>query len=293
MMHQGYHAAGGRKDTYGFDDKASTKAHFDTTNVAKLMMRISSQFQPGAPFPIYAYDFPKWREHFKKIATDDDYGIAEEYLIENNMDRARTSEYRDLASGNLDSYAEEGDLDDAVNCGNVEAERIEDDIDDLLAAAGVERDYFNPSDFLFGHLHPPAQLRNPEWTPWLAAMASSNLYGKLSIMYRRMYAVQTGTNVVAAAMMRRAQALEHQKKYILQRAEDVRNAFRTIKKTNRSITATKSDIRALENEIAATMEVPGLWRYRGIWEASSHSWSGFPCTLSFRSLLRFGCELKA
>ncbi len=259
MMHQGYHTAGGRRDSYDYDEKASTKAHFDTTNVAKLMMRIS-QVQPGARFPIHAYEFPEWRRHFGTLSMDEDYGIAEEYIIVNKMDRVRTAEYRELASGHLDSYMEEGALDDAVNVGKEEAERLGDDIDNLLTAAGVEREYFNPRDFLYGHIHPAAAVRDPEWQPWLAAMASTNIYGQLSIMYRRICAVQTGTTVVAAAMMRRAQALEEDKKFILQRAEDVRNAFRTIKKTERSITSTKNDISALQNEIATTMEVPGVQR---------------------------------
>jgi hypothetical protein len=259
MMHQGYHTAGGRKDSYDFDEKASTKAHFDTTNVAKLMMRIS-QIPPGAGFPVHAYDFPQWRRHFETLSTDGDYGIAEEYIIVNKMDRARTAEYRDLASGHLDSYMEEGEMDDALNVGKEEAERLGDNIDNLLTAAGVEREYFNPHDFLFAHSYPVAPLHDPEWQPWLAAMASTNIYGQLSIMYRRICAVQTGTNVVAAAMMRRAQALEEEKKFILQRAEEVRNAFRTIKNTERNITSTKHEISALQNEIAAAMEVPGVQR---------------------------------
>jgi hypothetical protein len=259
MMHQGYHTAGGRKDGYDFDEKASTKAHFDTTNVAKLMMRIS-QVRPGVPFPVYPYEFPEWRRHFEALSTDDHYGIAEEYIIVNRMDRVRTAEYRDLASGHLDSYTEEGELDDAVNVGKEEAQRIGEDIDNLLTLAGVEREYFNPRDFLYGHMHPAAPVRDPEWQPWLAAMASTNIYGQLSIMYRRICAVQTGTTVVAAAMTRRAQALEEDKKFILQRAEDVRNAFRTIKKTERKVTSTKNEISAMQNEIAATMEVPGVQR---------------------------------
>jgi hypothetical protein len=255
MMDQGYHTAGGRKDSYDFDEKASTKAHFDTTNVAKLMMRIS-QIPPGAGFPVHAYEFPQWRRHFETLSTDGDYGIVEEYIIVNKMDRARTAEYRDLASGHLDSYMEEGDLDDALNVGMGEAERLGDEIDNLLTAAGVEREYFNTHDFLFAHSYPAAPLRDPEWE----AMAATNIYGQLSIMYRRICAVQTGTNVVAAAMIRRAQALEEEKKFILQRAEEVRNAFRTIKKTERNITSTKNETSALQNEIVAAMEVPGVKR---------------------------------
>ena len=116
MMHQGYHTAGGRKDGPNFDEKASTKAHFDTTNVAKLMMRIS-QVRPGVPFQVYPYEFPEWRRHFEALSTDDDYGIAEKYIIVNRMDRVRTAEYGDLASGHSDSYTEEGKLDDTINVG--------------------------------------------------------------------------------------------------------------------------------------------------------------------------------
>lgn len=259
MMHQGYHTAGGRKDSYDFDEKASTKAHFDTTNVAKLMMRVS-QILPGAGFPVHTYDFPQWRRHFETLSTDSDYGIVDEYIIVNKMDHTRTAEYRDLASGHLDSYMDKGEMDAALNVGEGEAERLRDDINNLLIAAGVEREYFDPHDFPFAHLYPVAPLRDPEWQPWLAAMASTNIYGQLSIMYRRLCAVQTGTTVVASAMMARAKGLEKEKKLILQRAEEVRNAFRTIKKTERNITSTKNEMGALQNEIEAAMVVPGVQR---------------------------------
>jgi hypothetical protein len=59
-------------------------------------------------------------------------------------------------------------------------------------------------------------------------------------------------------MMRHAQALEENKRFILQRMEEVRNAFRTIKKTERNINSTKNEIGALQNEITAAMEVPGF-----------------------------------
>jgi hypothetical protein len=58
MMHQGYHTAGGRKDSYDFDKKVSTKAYFNTTNVTKLMMWIS-QIPPGERFLVHVYEFPQ------------------------------------------------------------------------------------------------------------------------------------------------------------------------------------------------------------------------------------------
>jgi hypothetical protein len=105
------------------------------------------------------------------------------------MDHTHTTEYRDLASGHLDFYMEEGEMDDTLNVGKEETERFGDDIDNLLSAAEVERKYFNPHDFLLAHSYPVAPLRDPEWQPWLAAMASTNIYGQLSIMYRRICTV--------------------------------------------------------------------------------------------------------
>jgi len=261
MMHLGYQVAGGRKDSYDFDEDPKAQGDFDKTNVAKLMMRIRMQLKPDTPFPIYKFKtLGEWGKHFNKVSNDADYLIADEYAVDNKMDRARTSEYRDLESGNVESYADKYDLEGAVETGHDALEECQVDIDTILTAAGVERDYFDPGDFLLGHLFPSASLHAPEWTPWLAAMASTNIYGQLSIMYRRICAVQNGTKVVAAAMLRRANALEEEKKHILDKAVEVRNAFRTIKKTEKKIAVRKTEISGLEREITETLEMPGVRR---------------------------------
>jgi hypothetical protein len=260
MLHQGYHTAGGRKDSYDFDPDNASKAHFDTTHVAKLMMRVA-QIPPGGPFLVHTFDLEQWRGHYASHGVDRDYGIAEEFIRNSNkMDRARTAEFRELANGDLDGYMEEGELDEGVSDGWAETERLSNDIDNQLAEAGVEREFYVLNDFCLAHQYPAAPLRDPEWQPWLAAMASTDIYGQLSIMYRRLCAVQTGANVVAAAMQRRAQDLEADKMLLLTKAKEVKDAFATIKKTERNISSTKTHIGALNDEVRGIMEVPGVQR---------------------------------
>ena len=48
MMHLGYHVAGGKKDSYDFDEDPKTQGDFDKTNVANLMLRIRTQSRSKA-----------------------------------------------------------------------------------------------------------------------------------------------------------------------------------------------------------------------------------------------------
>lgn len=74
-----------------------------------------------------------------------------------------------------------------VTAGLVEEEAIRERLVETLAAKGVD---LSALDFINAHSVPPAPVLDPEWTPFLRAMSLTNIYGQMSLIYKRIEAVQ-------------------------------------------------------------------------------------------------------
>jgi len=259
-MSLGYHAAGGKTDHYDFKPDMPCD-DFDKTNVAKLMSRIRPPTVPENfnAFPIHRFkSLQEWRQHFDGLGEN---GVDLGFAVSNKLDRARTSEFQDLEGGNVDAYMEEDDLDEAIDEGRSQAEHYENDINDMLNAAGIEKAYFHPRDFMLGCEYPPAQLQDPEWNPWLAGMASTNIYGQADIMFRRLCAAQRGAIILSEALTKAAKGLEAQKQGLLKEVVETRRALLALKKKSRKLAETKQEVRLLNQEINETKRIPGVQKF--------------------------------
>jgi hypothetical protein len=83
---------------------------------------------------------------------------------------------------------------------------------------------------LFSQLLFPLPVNNPEWTPWLSHMSSSNIYGQLVSMYNRVEAFQNGMELLSLHCHREIQRLELGKSQLLDKVQHVRDAMSVLKK---------------------------------------------------------------
>ena len=263
-MKLNYQTAGGKTDQYDFDAwekrvDADDFSNFDTMNVAKVMNRVVAAQKTFRPFPLHDYDtLEEWVGHCNKIESVALVFPLQKFIDDEYYNRFHQREYHTLQSGNVDDYMDVDSLEDAVQYGHDQAANEAEELNLMLNEAGVDTDYLVPNDFLLATAYPSAELRDPEWQPWLRAMASSNIYGHVEILYRRLTALQGGLNVLGAALIKRAKSLESHKKRLIGEAVAVRQAFKTLNKTTKQMTNTKSEIKDLDEEIVKTKRIPGV-----------------------------------
>jgi len=257
LLNLGYQSAGGKTDKYDRKVKEDID-NFDKTNVAKLLMRIPTEWNRGSLFPIYDLDLEEWKSHFEKV---DFQGRTEPITVPEKEDRALNAQYHDMLTGNVDDLMEDETLEDDMKDAMGLAEKDKESILDMLATTGVDKAFFLESDFLDAGSYPSARVRDPEWTPWLSAMASTNIYGQLALMYRRVHAVQQGANILSLAFKHRAAEMEEHKKQLCEKAIQLREAMQVVTKGQERNSIASGELRSLEAEIAAGKSIPAVRKY--------------------------------
>jgi hypothetical protein len=92
-------------------------------------------------------------------------------------------------------------------------------------------------------------------------MSSTNIYGQLNLMYQRVHAVQQGLNILSLAFKERADALEHDKKLLCEKAIQVRKAMHALSKGKSRTAGLGNEIRQLRGEISAAQSNPVIKKY--------------------------------
>jgi hypothetical protein len=145
LMYFRYQSAGGKTDLY---DACETDLDtYDTTNVAKLLMRIPTDWNQQSKFPIHPFDLQRWKSHLQDVEFDQMSAVAGGTRSKDEEERQLNLQVRDLNNGNIDDLMEEDDLDKAIKVGAHMREKDGELVRDLLACAGVEKEYYLPNDF--------------------------------------------------------------------------------------------------------------------------------------------------
>lgn len=257
LLNLGYQSAGGRTDKYDLKTHEDID-NFDKTNIAKLLMRIPTEWNRSSLFPIYDFDLEGWKSHFEKI---DFQGRTEPIIVPEKEDRVLNAQYHDVLTGNVDDLMEDEDMEQAVKDAIELAQKDEETIFDMLATAGVDKTFFLENDFLEAGSYPSARIRDPEWTPWLSAMASTNIYGQLDLMYRRVHAIQQGANILSLAFKHRAAVLEEHKKQLCEKAIQVREAMKVVTKGQHRNSVVSGELKNLQAEINSAKTIPAVRKY--------------------------------
>jgi len=270
LMNLGYQTRGGKVDSYDGSAEpphyleSSALDHFDSTNVAKLLMRVPSEADVkdyDTPFEIYDYSLAEWKKHFEETGGLDSVTPKLNLsMIEEPHDKTLNREHSDICEGNVDGHITKEFLDEDVRVGH-QARMEHDEHVQMMLDASCPKDTYFASDFQPAHLYPPAEVQNPQWTPWLAAMASTNVKGQLALMYRRVCALQSASLVLSLAYKQQADDLEADKKNLLVEAIKVRDVMAALKDTSYSISQVKQEIKSLNDEIAEGKKDPSILQY--------------------------------
>jgi len=275
LMNLGYQTRGGKTDEYDgsadFPPRMISEniANFDNTNVAKLLMRVPTladikQYNDHTTFRVYDHNLEQWNDHFfdsgimdlkqpvldvLRTTTDDD-----------KYDQSLQAAYDKICDGDVNKYMSDRDLTEGVEFGLHRSMELEDQVETMLESVVPKETYFG-RDFLPAHLYPPAEIHNPQWTPWLAALASTNLDGQLMLIYSRVEAFQSACRVVALSYQRRAEELEQDKQHLLAEATKVRDAMAVLKHSVSRAPQVKQEINKLRSEIDEGKRNPSVAQY--------------------------------
>lgn len=266
LLRLNYQTSGRKIDRY--DNADDGVNNYDIKNVAKLLMRIPTlAWNPTSnstirSFPIQDLDLDGWKSHFKKIGYEDlSSGVA---CVHDPDERNLATQHRDLLMNSADELITSEILDHGIKTGVEEALRDEEMVAEALCASGIDKDFFLEDDFMNAASYPSAKVLDPEWTPWLTAMASSNIYGQLELMYHRVAAAQQAMNILSFAYRDRAERLEGTKKLLCEKVVEVRKAMHVVNKSFDKSASLSKDIERLQSEITTAQASPAVKKYLSI-----------------------------
>jgi hypothetical protein len=222
-------------------------------------MRIPSLTGPGdsfPQFPIYDRTICQWHaanDEFvwstlmiETLPTSPQSEPPNEYMIGISQEVRNAIEDATQDEVDIISAAKDGNRQDSINRSRLSEE---------LAEAGIDTLEFKLSDFAQATEIPPAPVDDPQWTPWLSHMASSNIYGQLILMYTRVEAFQDGMELLSLHCKREISRLDQGKQQLLARVQQVREAMNVLKKRHEETKKSHQEHAALNKEISEGLKI--------------------------------------
>lgn len=247
LLRNGYQTRGG-KITY-YSDEACRQ----------LIMRIPtapwSGDTPYPEFPLHDMSIYDWVDHFKAsyahlnaspsaMSSPD---LRNDFQIQLDRDFALADQVTDVPPEQMD---------DAVEFGYHAEEEARGMLAHSIVAAGIEPESFLESDFMQAALCPLVPVRDPEWTPWLSKMAVSNIYGQLTLMYRRCESFQAGMELLALHCETEKERLQEEKETLEKKAVAVRKAKEVLSKIYGDGKGMRGDVQTLRTEVESGSRNP-------------------------------------
>jgi hypothetical protein len=245
----------------GMHQRGGHKTGYDKKRARMLLERIPTLPRADGhylPFLIHQKSIEEWEAHFDSITVDSvspchtvaDDGDADLCEIEKRYDE---NEDRD----DLD----EETMRNAQLHGIQVTHETRQELNDKLLASGVNPFEFLETDFPQAAIYPPAPLADPAWTPFLAKMALSNIYGQLNLMYKRADQVQLGMELLRIQCETHKVRLGSEKQTLLRKAQAVQQAQKVLDKMLCETRGLSGEIIRLNGEIASGVKNPKVKQF--------------------------------
>jgi hypothetical protein len=249
----GYQTTGGKVATYTSD--AGTQ----------ILMRVPTEpwtTDDGSgsiyrEFPIHDYNLAEWVSHIKDFTVP---GVQNPPRSEDPEQADIDAQHSRIQDGSED-VLDTNILNFSVKSGVDEDRQDRARLAEAMELAGLEKLEYLETDFINAAYFPPAPVRDPEWTPWLASMAVSNVYGQLELMYQRVASVQQGIALLTLFCEQRKARLEGQKAALIEKVRACRKAMAVLNKVHQETQTITKEIHGFNEEINSAMAYPTVRKY--------------------------------
>lgn len=242
-LHLGYQTIGGKVAIYTSDAgtqilmRVATKSWTDDDGSGSICSEI----------PIHDYNLAEWVSHKDFIASD-----VQIPLRSKDLEQADINAQHSCIQDGLEDALDANILNFSVASGMDEDRLDRARLVEAIKLAGLEKyEYLDSNAAYF----PPAPVHHPEWTPWLACMAVSNVYGQLELMYERVVSIQQSIGLLTLCKQRKAK-LEGQKAVLIEKVKACLKAMAVLNKVHQETQIITKEIHGFKEEINNAMAYP-------------------------------------
>ena len=253
-----YQRFGGKLDQYDHEADGDV-LNFDLLNVAHSLMKVNTDWKQGTPcLHLHDYTLEEWKTHFKEV----DFAKCNVPVeIPDSEDRDLQRSIYALNTGDINEELESKETKEALEEAYQVYKQDHEEYLTLASEADPEAEFFLEADFVNLSFAHPTPVANPPWTPFMLAFAQTNIYGKLSLLYRKVDSIERHSKVVSMIFDDRARRMAKQKENLAEQIKKIKRVQCIVDKRQERDDKLNADVKKMQTQIETAKADYHIKRY--------------------------------